>query len=142
MKNITGSVFIIIVLFFSGGISAENVYEKKNADGTVEFSDEDSPGAEQIDVEPNVIDVTLPPADTPLNQPGVVTQPPEYSEQQGGVYEYGVINNEGTNLRRDLRRERDGGPLPDDHVIHRRGPTGEKSLNEERRVVDQPVRTR
>lgn len=139
MKNITGSVFIITVLFFSGGISAENVYEKKNADGTVEFSDEDSPGAEQIDVEPNVIDVTLPPAETPLNQPAVVTQPPEHNEQQGGVYEYGVINN---NLRRDLRRERDGGSLPDDHVIHRHGPTGEKSLNEERRVVDQPVRKR
>jgi hypothetical protein len=73
MKIIILNFFLAVALFsthsFAGSIE---VFKQQNPDGSIEFSDEASPGAQKIQVDPNVVDVVpapvieaSPPADTP-----------------------------------------------------------------------------
>jgi len=72
MKIIILNIFLGAALFstnlFAGSIE---IFKQENPNGTVEFSDEPTPGAQKIKVDPNVVEVTpappiepSPPADT------------------------------------------------------------------------------
>lgn len=55
MKIIVASVLLLYSSLHI--VSAEEVYKRRDAQGNVEFSDRESPDAELIEVDPNVVDV-------------------------------------------------------------------------------------
>lgn len=76
-------------------VSAEEVFEKVDKQGGVEFSDQPSPGAKAIDVKPNVVNVTpVKPMGTtsPAPATGVAEKPadeaPEVIREGGAGYLY------------------------------------------------------
>jgi hypothetical protein len=107
MKIIILNIFLSAVLFsnslFAGSIT---VFEQKNQDGTVEFSDQPSRGAKTIEVNPNVVEVTptppsesSPPEDMPKsNSANKEKVEPEviYIDTDDGTY----INNRRTTPKR------------------------------------------
>lgn len=107
MKIIILNIFLSAALF-SNSLFAESitVFEQKNKDGTVEFSDQPSRGAKTIEVNPNVVEVTpippselSPPEDMPRSKSATKEKvEPEiiYIDTDDGTY----INNRRTTRRR------------------------------------------
>ncbi len=55
----------VLILMISFTVNAEKVYERTNSQGVAEFSDQPTPDAEVVDVNPNVVDVVQPEARAP-----------------------------------------------------------------------------
>ena len=103
-NNLNRMIFaVMITASFSAG--AQGVYENVDQQGVVEFSDQASPGALQIDVRPNVVNVapvnSAPPASVPgaAETPAGSMQPEVIREGAGGDYYGDEVN------RREVRRE-------------------------------------
>jgi hypothetical protein len=105
MKKITGFTLACAVLSFSAVASAETVYESTDDSGVVEFSGEPSADSVPVEVTPNVIDVTPPPASEVTAAPAAVT-PPASTRQTVEIYHYSNGAEETVTEEEALRRER------------------------------------
>lgn len=54
MLPVKAIAFFITVLWLPGIAAAEEVYKSKDAQGVVEYSDQASPGAQEVNIEPTV----------------------------------------------------------------------------------------
>jgi len=105
MKRMSGFVLICATQFIVTVSSAETVYENTDASGAVEFSDQPSAGSQAIEVTPNVVDVTPPPA---IDMPAApaVTPAPAGTSETIEVYRH-VIGAEGAVTEEEaIRRQR------------------------------------
>ena len=55
MSPVKAIATFLAVLLLPGIAAAEQVYKRRDAQGVVEYSDQPSPGAEKIEIKPNVI---------------------------------------------------------------------------------------
>lgn len=103
--------FIIFAAMFAMSVNAgaQKIYEDVDQKGVVEFSDHPSPGAKEIDVEPNVVDIApvapIEPS-TPASATGAAEAPassaqPEVIREGTAEDYYGDYEN-----RREKHRER------------------------------------
>jgi hypothetical protein len=93
----------------SATIGAQEVYENVDRQGVVEFSDRPSPGAKEIDVKPNVVDI----APVKPIEPSRPTSPTGASKAPAGRVQPEVIRQDTAGdyyddygNRRKIRRER------------------------------------
>lgn len=94
----------VIILMISFTVNAEEVYERTNSQGVVEFSDRPTPDAEVVDVKPNVVEVVQPEPGEPRPE-----TPKPASREQVRVIDEGV-ERKGTNSNYyddDVRRRED-----------------------------------
>jgi len=105
MKRITGFTLGCAVLSFSAVAIAETVYESTDDSGAVEFSGEPSAGSVPVEVTPNVIDVTPPPASEMTAAPAAAT-PPASSSETVEIYHHSIGAEETVTEEEALRRER------------------------------------
>ncbi len=144
MKNIKHLVLAFALLPVAAEVSAEQVYEKVNKDGVIEFSDQPSSGSEQIEVKPNVVDVRSAPAGSLPVSPATRA----YEGRPGSTQEYNVeINNhrygyEDERRRREMRLERNAERLPEARRPDESRPANEAVRGEEMRGIEQPGRLR
>ena len=103
----------IITISFAAG--AQEVYESVDQQGVVEFSDQPTAGAKEVDVRPNVVDVA-PVAPVDLSQPAYATgdaETPAGSVQPDVIREgvaddyYGDDENRGEMYQESEERGRD-----------------------------------
>jgi len=108
MKNVI-HLCLFLMMATSLNVLADKVYKATNEKGTVEFSDKKSPGAEKINVKPNVVDLSKPKMPESKDDKKA---PPDGPVQQT---EKGVVVHTGTaragNLQRRIRYNADGEPI-------------------------------
>jgi len=105
MRSFSGFALMCAVLYFAVGASAETVYESTDDSGAVEFSDQPSAGAQSIDVVPNVVHVTPPPAGELTAAPSAIT-PPADNRETVDVYPHVIGADDAVTEEEALRRER------------------------------------
>ena len=100
-------IIFLAIIAASFTATAQNIYENVDHDGTVEFSDQSSPGAKKVNISPeNVIDVapvkpieSSPPEST--NKTPKANVQPEVIQEEGGNYY------DDDKIRRQVRQERE-----------------------------------
>jgi hypothetical protein len=92
MKNIICLILALALLPIGVSVSAEKVYESVDSKGNVEFSDQPSPEAKQIDVDPNVVNTApIPPGELSTSPAPAAPNPaPETPAESGSIQETGV----------------------------------------------------
>jgi hypothetical protein len=106
MKNIIGFALTCAALLFAAGTSAEKVYESTDESGDIDFSDQPSAGAEQIDVVPNVVHMPTPPPAGEITTAPVVKTIPDNDSQTVDIYHHHVAAEDAVTEDEALRRQR------------------------------------
>ena len=75
---------LLIAVATSFDVLAEEVYKTTDESGSVVFSDKKSPGAEKIEVKPNVVDVNIPvmPESTAGEKPKQASRKPDEDREE------------------------------------------------------------
>ena len=89
MLSVRNGLMVLIMTAVSFMAGAQEIYKTVNEDGVVEYSDMPTPEAQEVEVKPNVVEVTPakpadPASDVPPPESGEVTEP---SQQADEVYE-------------------------------------------------------
>ena len=124
--NLKQQVMIVALVATAGTLAAEGeVYKSVDSQGGVEFSDKPTPGAREVDVRPNVVEVTpvkpLPPtapvSARPSDMAGGDAMPDEVLEDESSGYDgSNYYRNE---RRREIRRRIEQGPKPTQLPAHK-----------------------
>ncbi len=110
MKTIILSIFLSAALFstsiFAGSIE---IFKQESKGGVVEFSDEPSPGAKKIQVDPNVVEITPAPPIEP-SPPAETTKPKSTANENVEPQVIHLNSDDETyiNNRRIIRKRVDG----------------------------------
>ncbi|MEH6466365.1 MAG: hypothetical protein V7722_01940 [Porticoccus sp.] len=94
----------VLMLMISFTVNAEEVYERTNAQGVEEFSDQPGPDAKVIDVKPNVVEVVLPEPVEPLPDSA---KPASREQDRVRVVDEGAEPEGSSNYYDDDERRRD-----------------------------------
>ena len=99
------TITFLAIIAASFTATAQNIYENVDHDGTVEFSDQSSPGAKKVNISPdNVIDV-VPVKPIESSPPESTNKTPETNVQPEVIQEGGGTYYDNDKNRRQVRRE-------------------------------------
>lgn len=112
---------ILMVLALAGvslTTGAQEVYKSVNADGVVEYSDTPTPDAQEVEVKPNVIEVTPAPATAPRREVSSVDPetPTEPAQQTDEIYTEANRDRDAGAARRVIHEEASAPPAHKEQI--------------------------
>jgi hypothetical protein len=107
MRDLLSILMVLATVGVSATAGAQDVYKSVNADGVVEYSDTPQPNSQEIEVKPNVVEVTPVSAPTPSPEASA-TEPeaqPEAASQPEELYGDANRNRKEEAVRQEVHHE-------------------------------------
>jgi hypothetical protein len=118
MLSLRNILMVLAVAGVSLATSAQEVYKTVNADGVVEYSDSPTPDAQEVEVKPNVVDVTPVPAAAPPREVSSADPetPAEPARQTDEIYTEANRDRDAGAARRVIHEEASAPPVHQEQI--------------------------